>query len=96
VVTAVALFTVVTAGSGGDEGTATESGGTRPVATTPAAKKPAATKKKSTAKSYTVKAGDTPSSIAEGAGIPLDQLLELNPDIDPQALSPGQKLKLGP
>jgi LysM repeat protein len=96
VVTAVALFTVVTAGSGDDTGTATESGGTRPAATKPAAKKPATTPKRSTAKRYTVKAGDTPSSIAEGAGIPLDELLELNPEIDPQALSPGQKLKLGP
>ncbi len=46
------------------------------------------------AERYTVKPGDTPSSIAEEAGIPLERLLELNPDIDPQALSPGQRLRL--
>ena len=45
-------------------------------------------------KTYTVKAGDTPSSIAEKTKVPLDRLLELNPDVDPQLLSPGQKLKL--
>jgi LysM repeat protein len=43
---------------------------------------------------YTVKAGDTPSSIAEKTGVPLDDILRLNPDLDPQTLSPGQKIKL--
>jgi LysM repeat protein len=41
-----------------------------------------------------VVAGDTPSTIAEKTGVPLDQLEELNPDIDPQQLSPGQRLRL--
>ncbi len=45
---------------------------------------------------YTVKAGDTPSGIAEKTGVPLDTILELNPDIDPQTLAPDQELKLGP
>jgi LysM repeat protein len=94
-VTAVALFSVVTASGGGDDGSNSGSSGGGPAPT--AAPKKATTIKKTTGKkSYTVKAGDTPSSIAEAAGIPLDRLLELNPDIDPQALSPGQKLKLGP
>jgi len=53
-------------------------------------------KKKAKAKTYTVKAGDTPSGIAEKTGVPLDTILELNPDIDPQTLAPGQVLKLGP
>jgi LysM repeat protein len=43
---------------------------------------------------YTVKAGDTPSSIAEKTGVPLDQILRLNPNLDPQTLSPGQKIRL--
>jgi LysM repeat protein len=43
---------------------------------------------------YTVKAGDTPSSIAEKTGVPLDQILSLNPNLDPQTLSPGQRIKL--
>ena len=53
-----------------------------------------AKKKKKTPKTYTVKAGDTPSGIAEKADIPLDRLLELNPDLDPQVMTPGMKLKL--
>jgi LysM repeat protein len=43
---------------------------------------------------YTVKPGDTPSSIAEETGVPLEEILRLNPDLDPQTLSPGQRIKL--
>jgi LysM repeat protein len=43
---------------------------------------------------YTVKPGDTPSSIAEETGVPLDEILRLNPDLDPQSLSPGQRIRL--
>lgn len=43
---------------------------------------------------YTVEPGDTPSGIAEKVGIPLEELLDLNPEVDPQTLSPGQKLRL--
>jgi LysM repeat protein len=43
---------------------------------------------------YTIKNGDTPSSIADKTGVPLEDILRLNPDIDPQALSPGQRIKL--
>jgi LysM repeat protein len=43
---------------------------------------------------YTVKPGDTPSSIAEETGVPLEDILRLNPDLDPQTLSPGQRIRL--
>jgi len=43
---------------------------------------------------YTVKTGDTPSSIADKTGVPLEQILQLNPDLDPQSLSPGDRIKL--
>ena len=43
---------------------------------------------------YTVRPGDTPSSIAEDTGVPLEEILRLNPDLDPQALSPGERIKL--
>src|SRR5437867_2263774 len=43
---------------------------------------------------YTVKTGDTLAAIAEKVGIPVEKLLELNPDLDPQALVSGQKIKL--
>src|SRR5215210_4936289 len=43
---------------------------------------------------YTVKVGDTLGGIADKTGVPVEQLLELNPDLDPQALVSGQKIKL--
>ena len=45
-------------------------------------------------KRYVVKAGDTPSGIAEKTGVPLSQILELNPDLDDQTLTVGDKIKL--
>lgn len=43
---------------------------------------------------YKVKPGDSFAAIAEDTGVDVDKLSELNPDIDPRALQPGQKLKL--
>jgi LysM repeat protein len=43
---------------------------------------------------YTVKTGDTLAGISTKVGIPVEKLLELNPDLDPQALVSGQKIKL--
>ncbi len=45
-------------------------------------------------KNYEVRSGDTLSAIAEKTGVPMSTIEELNPDIDPQALIEGQKLKL--
>ena len=39
---------------------------------------------------YTVRAGDTLGAIAEETGVTVDELLELNPDVDPQSLTVGQ------
>ena len=44
--------------------------------------------------SYVVKTGDTLGSIAEKTGVPVSTLQELNPELDPQALVSGQKIKL--
>lgn len=43
---------------------------------------------------YVVQPGDNLSTIAQGANISEERLLELNPDVDPQTLQPGQTLKL--
>jgi LysM repeat protein len=43
---------------------------------------------------YVVKTGDTLGSIAEKTGVPVEKLQELNPELDPQALVSGQKIKL--
>jgi LysM repeat protein len=93
---AVALVMVVSnsADNGGTETTVTPSSSS-------ATKKPAAASKSGSGKgrkrhkrTYTVKAGDTPSGIAEATGVPLSELLALNPDLDPQSLTVGQKLRL--
>jgi LysM repeat protein len=43
---------------------------------------------------YIVKTGDTLGGIAQKTGIPVTRLQELNPNLDPQALVSGQRLKL--
>lgn len=43
---------------------------------------------------WVVGEGDTLVSISEATGVDLDELVELNPAIDPQALSPGQRIVL--
>jgi LysM repeat protein len=43
---------------------------------------------------YRVKPGDTLEAIAGQFGTTVDQLLELNPGVDPLALAPGQRLRV--
>jgi N-acetylmuramoyl-L-alanine amidase len=45
-------------------------------------------------KIYRVKAGDTLESIAAKFDTTVDDLLALNPNVDPLALSPGQKIRV--
>ena len=45
-------------------------------------------------KFYVVQPGDSLSLIAEKTGVSLDRLQELNPDIDPQLLASGERLRL--
>jgi LysM repeat protein len=86
---AVALLMIVSSGGGG-------SGGEEPAGnSTPAATaKPSGKKAKRRRKVYVVKPGDTPSGIAEKTGVSLEQLEKANPDLDPQLLAPGQRIKL--
>lgn len=44
--------------------------------------------------SYTVKPGDSLGLIAQKTGVEVETLELINPEVDAQALSPGQKLKL--
>ena len=41
-----------------------------------------------------MKTGDNLGSIAEKTKVPIETLQELNPELDPQALVSGQKIKL--
>lgn len=45
-------------------------------------------------RTYIVKPGDNFDAISEKTGIPTNRLLELNPDLDPQALISGQRVRL--
>ena len=45
-------------------------------------------------KFYVVQPGDSLSLIAEKTGVSLERLQQLNPDIDPQLLASGVKLRL--
>jgi LysM repeat protein len=90
----IALFVIVSSSMKSTETTSSGGGGssgdTRP------ASSPAANGKKNRKgpRRYRVRTGDTPSSIAEKTGVPLEEILRLNPDLDPQTLSPGQRIKL--
>jgi LysM repeat protein len=89
----IALFMVVTSPSSEPETTSPN----RATDTQPAASPNGDKKKERERKGprrYTVQPGDTPSSIAEETGVPLEEILRLNPDLDPQTLSPGQRIKL--
>jgi LysM repeat protein len=45
---------------------------------------------------YRVRPGDTLESIAAKCEVPLDELLVLNPDIDPLTLNPGDRIRIRP
>ncbi len=45
-------------------------------------------------KAYVVQNGDTLTSIGHRLGVPVARIQELNPDVDPQILVSGEKLKL--
>jgi LysM repeat protein len=91
---AVAFYAVLSHGIS-DSG----SGKTPPAAetrgkATPARTRTSGSSQKRKRKTYVVKSGDTPSSIAQKTGVPLSEIERLNPDIDPQLLSPGTRIKL--
>jgi LysM repeat protein len=85
---AVALLMIVQSGGGGNGGEEPSSN-SQPAATATATPKP-----KRKRKVYVVKPGDTPSGIAEKTGVSLEQLEEANPDLDPQLLAPGQRIRI--
>jgi LysM repeat protein len=51
-------------------------------------------KQRTKAKTYTVQTGDTLTAIAHRTGVPVAEILALNPEVDPQILIAGQTLKL--
>ncbi len=51
-------------------------------------------KHRTKAKAYTVQTGDTLTAISHKTGVPVAEILALNPEVDPQILIAGQTLKL--
>jgi LysM repeat protein len=49
----------------------------------------------SNAQYYVIQSGDTLGGIATQYDTTVEQLLTLNPDVDPSALQPGQRLRVG-
>jgi LysM repeat protein len=92
VAAAFALITVVASGGGQSSTDESPAAATATPASTSSA--PRQPREREQPRSYTVKPGDTPSAIADREGVPLDQLLEANPDVDPNALVPGAELTL--
>jgi LysM repeat protein len=86
---AVALLMVISSGDR-DETGEVPAGETRPAATATAT----ADRPRRRRKVYVVEPGDTPSGIAEKTGVSLEQLEKANPDLDPQLLAPGQRIRL--
>jgi LysM repeat protein len=67
-------------------------GGGKKGANHPAKKEP--TQQRTKAKTYEVQTGDTLISIAHRTGVPVAEILALNPEVDPQILIAGETLKL--
>lgn len=80
---AIALGAVVSGGTGdSDSGSKAKQGSTEQ-------KKP-----RTKAAAYVVESGDTLTAIAHKTGIPVKEIIALNPEVDPQILIAGEKLKL--
>lgn len=93
VVFALAGFVVLTGGDS-DTTTPTEERSSSSETTSESNSSSESTTTTTTRSTYRVKPGDSFAAIAEKLNIDVDVLSELNPDVDPRALQPGQKLKL--
>lgn len=89
VVCTIAFLVVVLTSDAGDDSGAESATSTEQPAQVSSSQRP-----RSQRRTYTVKVGDSLGAIAEKTGVDVETLQELNPELDPQALTPGQKIKL--
>jgi LysM repeat protein len=89
-IAAFLLVIIVIASSGGDSDSGNGDNGDQVSATGPTAKGRRAVE----AGVWIVREGDTLAQISEETGMDTDEILQLNPDIDPQALLQGQRVAL--
>jgi LysM repeat protein len=98
----VALLAIVTGTvSGSSGGSSTDSSSTTSASQTSTTKKSStktakkkAAQREDAGKTYTVQVGDTLGGIADKTGVPLERIEELNPDVDPHAMTTGQEIRL--
>lgn len=85
IVAVVAVVVVLSATTGSDSSSSPHRGKNQPQQEK---------KQRTKAKTYTVESGDTLTAIAHKTGVPVAEILALNPEVDPQILIAGQTLKL--
>jgi LysM repeat protein len=89
VLAAVAVLLVIQASTGSGDGSKDNN-----AKTTSVQQQPTETTKQRVRPSYTVKLNDNLGLISEKTGVSVARLEELNPELDPQNLIVGQKIKL--
>jgi LysM repeat protein len=92
--TVAVLALVMGSGVTGDDSSSGSAGTTGLPAATDKTATSTTPKKKKIPATYTIKANDTLSAIAARWGTTVEKLQELNPELDPQGLVAGQKIKL--
>jgi LysM repeat protein len=93
-VVAVGLVVSSTTGDGEGASSTTNRSGERQTTTAERRTRTGRTRERSEPRTYRVRSGDTLGMIAEKTGIPVQQLIELNPEIDPQSLNVGDRVRL--
>ena len=91
---AAATVLVVLIESSLNGGSTTTAPGTTPTLTSPTTPTTGTSTGKRKKRFYRVQRGDTLESIAAKFHTTVDDLVRLNPDVDPLALSPGQKIRI--
>ena len=96
VVFGIAVLIVLASAGGGDDKSSKEGNATKAEQRDLKVKKRRARERerRESRSVYVVRAGDTLGGIAEKTGVSVEKLQELNPNVDPQALTSGQRLKL--
>src|SRR5436190_20570235 len=80
-------------GSPASESTTTSTSRTTSTKTTTRTKAKKKAAKGVAAKTYTIQTGDTLGSIEAKTGVPLSRIEELNPNVDPHAMTTGQQIR---
>jgi LysM repeat protein len=92
VVCAIAFFAVLLSSDAGNDGDSAGSETTAPAAGTQG--RTTTERSRPLRRTYTVQPNDSLDAIAQRFGLEVERLQELNPEVDPQGLVVGQKIKL--